>query len=253
MKIVVVGEDALIAPTIAAKLAEDGHHAVVIPPEATFDTSTSNELTEAFTGARVVIDVADSPSFDGRVAWEFLSGATANLITAARQGGVGHLVALSVVGTGRLLTSSYFRAKAMREHLIAESGILYSIVRGTQCYETLGRIADSATDGDTVRIPSALTQPIAAEDLSHALAAAAVGAPLGGIRDVAGPHRYCLDDLVRAHLRAHNDTRRVLADQQARYLGAKLDEHVLLPGSDASVYPASFADWLCRNLLALAR
>jgi uncharacterized protein YbjT (DUF2867 family) len=247
MKIVIVGEDALIAPTVSSKLVADGHHAVVVLPVTCVEASASDQLAEAFAGARVVVDVTDSPSYDGRVAWEFLSSATDNLLSAARRAGVTHLVALSAVGTGQLLTSSYFRAKAMREQRIAESGIPFSIVRGTQCYESLGLIADAATDGNTVRISPAFTQPIAAEDLGQALAAAALVAPVGGIRDVAGPHRYSLDALIRAHLRSHNDTRRVRAEPQARYLGAKVDEYVLLPGREAAVYPTNFADWLAND------
>jgi uncharacterized protein YbjT (DUF2867 family) len=245
MKIAVVGEDTLIAPMMASTLVEDGH-AVVIAPGA------NDDLSEAFTGVRVVVDVVDSPSDEGRIAWDFLSAATDKLLTSARHAGVSHLVVLSAVGAGRLLSSSYFRAKAMREQLIAESDIPYSIVRGTQCYESLGRIADSATDGDTVRISSVLTQPIAAEDVCRALAAAAIGPPVGGIRDVAGPHRYRLDELIRAHLRAHNDTRRVRAEPQARFFGAQLDEYVLLPGDDAAIYSTKFTDWLAHSPCALA-
>jgi uncharacterized protein YbjT (DUF2867 family) len=253
MKIVVIGEDAVIAPTISSQLVEEGHHAIVVPPVARVDASMSDQLAEEFAGAAVVVDVTDSPSYDARIAWDFLSGATDSLLSAARQAGVTHLVALSVVGTGRLLTSGYFRAKAMREQRIAESGIPFSIVRGTQCYESLGLIADWATDGNIVRTSPALTQPIAAEDLSRALAKAALVAPVGGIRDVAGPHRYGLDEIIRAHLRAHHDTRRVRAEPQARYLGAKLDEYVLLPGRDAAVYPTDFADWLAHDVSAPAR
>jgi hypothetical protein len=253
MKVVVVGDDALIAPTISSKLAEDGYDAVVVQSWARIDASTIDELSESFTGARVVVDVTDSPSYDGLVAWEFLCGAKENLVTATRQAGIKHLVALSVVGTGRLLTSGYFRAKAMRERRIAESGMPFSIVRGTQSYEALGKMADAATDGNTVRIPSVRIQPIAAADLSRALVAAATSAPVGGIRNVAGPHRYRLDDLTRAYLRAHNDTRAVHAEPQARFLGAKVDEYVLLPGRDATIYPTNFTDWLACNLSALTR
>jgi uncharacterized protein YbjT (DUF2867 family) len=247
MKVVVVGEDGLIARSVVSRLDEKGQQAVVVRP------SSSDELMGEFTGARVVIDVVDSPSYDDREAWEFLSCATNELITAARRASISHLVALSMVGTGRLLASSYFRAKAMREQLVAEAGIPYSVLRGTPCYESLGQIADWATDGDTVRIAPVLTQPIAAEDLGHALAVMAVSAPVGGIRDAAGPHRYSLDQLVRAHLRAHHDTRRVRAEPQARFLGAKLDDYVLLPNREAAVYPTTFSDWLVRSLPAMAR
>jgi uncharacterized protein YbjT (DUF2867 family) len=247
MKVVVVGEDELIARAVASELSEGGHDVATVRPAA------GDVLTATCVGARVVVDVTDPPSNDGQTAWDFLSVATADLVTAVRQTGVKHLVALSAVGTGRLLASSHFRAKAMREQVIADAGVAFTILRGTQCFESLGRIADSATDGDAVRISPALVQPIATGDLASALATAALDAPIGGIRDAAGPHRYGLDDVIRAHLRAHNDTRRVLSEPQARYLGARLDDDVLLPGADAAVYPTDFADWLARDLSTLVR
>ena len=162
-----------------------------------------------------MVDVADAPSYEDRTAWDFLSNRTSNILAAAKLTGVSHIVALSVIGTGRLPASNYFRAKARQEQLIAEAGIPFSIVRATQCYESIGRIADLATDGDTVRISPALIQPIATQDVATALALTALGEPVAGIREVAGPHQYRLDDLVRALLRAHYDTRRVLTDPQA--------------------------------------
>ncbi|WP_029112756.1 SDR family oxidoreductase [Mycobacterium sp. URHB0044] len=242
MKVVVVGQDELIARAVASALIEGGHHVATVHPRS------GDVLAETCVGARVVVDVTDPPSYDGRMAWDFLSVATTDLVSAVRQTGVMHLVALSAVGTGRLLASSYFRAKAMRERVIADSGVPFTILRGTQCFESLGRIADSATDGDAVRISPALIQPIAADDLASAVATAALDLPVGGVREAAGPRRYCLDDMIRANLRAHNDTRCVLSEPQARYLGARLDDDVLLPSVDAAVYPTDFADWLARDL-----
>ena len=179
--------------------------------------------------------------------------ATGNVLNAAESAGVSHQVALSVVGTDRLLASGYFRAKNAQEQLIREAAIPFSIVRATQFYEFVGRIADSATDGDTVRISSALCQPMAADDVATAVARTAVGQPVGGILEVAGPDRYPLDDLVRARLRASNDTRRVVTDPQARYFGVVLDDQTLVPATTATVFPTRFADWLIDNAPAPVR
>jgi uncharacterized protein YbjT (DUF2867 family) len=247
MKVVVVGEDELIARAVASELSAGGHDVATVRPAA------GDVLATACVGARVVVDVTDPPSDDGQLAWDFLSAATADLLAAVGQTGVRHLVALSAVGTGRLLASSYFRAKAMREQVIADARVPFTVLRGTQCVESLGHIADAATDGDTVRISPTLIQPIATHDLASALVTTALDAPVGGIRDAAGPHRYGLDDAIRAHLRAHNDSRRVLSESQARYLGARLDDDVLLPGADAAVYPTDFAAWLAHDHSVLAR
>lgn len=253
MKVVVVGEDGLIAPAVVSKFNEHCHPAVVASPVTSSAALAVDELAETFTGAEVVVDVANSPSYDGKTAWDFFYSATGKLIAAAKLTGVSHVVTLSVVGTGRLLASSYFRAKARQEQLITEAGIPFSIVRATQCYESLGLIADLATDGDSARISSALIQPIAAQDVASALTSTALGEPVTGIREVAGPHQYSLDEIVRAYLRAIKDDRRVLTDPQARYLGAKLDEHLLLPSRNAMVFPTCFAEWLARSMSAATR
>jgi uncharacterized protein YbjT (DUF2867 family) len=250
MNVLVVGDEASLASTIAAGLRARGHDAVVAPHIASPASLETAELAEVLAGAATVIDVAGPPSYDGTDAWTCFTAAAGNLLSAARLAGVGHVVALSVVGTGRLLSSGYFRAKALQEQLIRESRLPFSIVRATQSYDALGRIADSATDGDTVRIPPALVQPIAPEDLGSALAAAAVAVPVDGIHEVAGPHQYRLDDLVRAHLRAYNDDRRVLADPHARFLGARVDDHLLLPSSGAALYLTDYSDWLTLNTFA---
>jgi uncharacterized protein YbjT (DUF2867 family) len=247
MKVVVIGGTGLIGSKVVAKLTEHGHQAIAASPASGVNTLTGEGLDEVLTGAQVVVDVANSPSFEDGPAWDFFTTATGNLLAAAESAGVAHHVALSVVGTDRLLASGYFRAKDVQEKLIKEAAIPFSIVRATQFYEFVERIADSATDGDTVRISSALIQPMAADDVATALARTAVGRPVGGILEVAGPDRYPLDDLVRARLRAGNDSRHVVTDPQARYFGVLLDDHTLVPARSATVFPTRFADWLIDN------
>jgi uncharacterized protein YbjT (DUF2867 family) len=247
MKIVVIGGTGLIGSKVVAKLAEQGHQAIAASPSSGVDILTGKGLAEVLNGAQVVVDVSNSPSFDDKPAWDFFTTATGNLLTAATAAGVSHHVALSVVGTDRLLGSGYFRAKDEQERLIRESAIPFSIVHATQFFEFVGSIADLATDGDTVRISSAPIQPIAADDVATAVTNTAVGKPLGGIVEVAGPDRYPLDELVRARLRAADDTRRVVTDPQARYSGVVLDDHTLVPASGATIFPTRFADWLVDN------
>jgi uncharacterized protein YbjT (DUF2867 family) len=250
MKVVIIGGTGLIGSKVVDKLNQHGHEAIAAAPNTGVNTLTGQGLTEVLTGAQVVVDVANSPSFEDGPAWDFFTTATGNVLTAAESAGVSHLVALSVVGTDRLLASGYFRAKNAQEQLIKESAIPFSLVRATQFFEFVGRVADSATDGDTVRISSALSQPMAADDVATAVARTAVGQPIGGILEVGGPERYPLDDLVRARLRANNDTRRVVTDLQSRYFGVLLDDHTLVPGPDATVFPTRFQDWLIDNALA---
>jgi uncharacterized protein YbjT (DUF2867 family) len=253
MKIVVIGGTGLIGSKVVAKLSEHGHNAIAASPASGVNTLTGAGLDKVLTGAQVVVDVSNSPSFDDGPAWEFFTTGTNNVLTAAQAAGVSHHVALSVVGTDRLLDSGYFRAKAAQERLISEGGIPFSIVRATQFYEFVGSIADSATDGDTVRISSALIQPMAADDVATAVARTAVGSAQDGIREVAGPDRYALDDLVRARLRASQDGRRVITDPQARYFGVVLDDHTLVPADTSTVFPTGFAEWLVDNAPAPVR
>lgn len=253
MKVVVIGGTGLIGSKVVAKLDEHGHEAIAAAPSTGVDTLTGEGLTEALTGAQVVVDVANSPSFEDGPAWDFFTTATGNVLTAAESAGVSHVVALSVVGTERLLASGYFRAKEAQEKLIKEAAIPFSLVRATQFFEFMGRVADSATDGDTVRISSALCQPMAADDVATAVARTAVGTPVGGIREVAGPDRYPLDDLIRARLRAQGDTRTVITDPQSRYFGVVLDDRTLVPAADATVFPTRFEEWLIDNAAAPVR
>jgi uncharacterized protein YbjT (DUF2867 family) len=248
MKVAVVAGDGLVAPMVASKVSEQGHRAVVASPLTSSSTPSVNDLAETFSGAQIVVDVTDSTPGEDWITWDFLYNRTSNLLTAATLTGVSHFVALSVIGATRLPASRYFRAKAIQEELITEAGIPFSIVRATPCYESLCRIADLATDGDTVRISPALTQPIAGQDIAMALALTAFGEPVAGIREVAGPQQYSLVDLVRAYLRAHKDKRRILTNPQARYLGATLNELSLVPGRGATVFPTQFVDWLACNV-----
>jgi uncharacterized protein YbjT (DUF2867 family) len=253
MKIVIIGGTGLIGSKVVAKLTEHGHEAVAASPASGVNTVTGEGLDEVLTGARVVVDVSNSPSFEDGPAWDFFTAATGNLLAAAEKAGVYHYVALSVVGTDRLLASGYFRAKEVQEKLIKEAGIPFSIIHATQFYEFVKGIADSATSDDTVRVSSALIQPIAAEDVATAVARTAVGQPEGGIVEIAGPDRYQLDDLVRTRLRASNDTRKVVTDPQAPYFGVVLDDHTLVPGTAATLFSTRFADWLVDNAAVAVR
>ena len=254
MKVVVIGGTGLIGSKVVAKLDRRGHQVVATSPDTGVNTLTGEGLAEALTGAHVVVDVSNSPSFEDAPAWDFFTTATGNVLDAAESAGVNHLVVLSVVGTDRLLASGYFRAKNAQERIVMNAAIPFSIVRATQFYEFVASIADAATDGDTVRISPAPIQPMAADDVATAVARTAVGEPIGGMREVAGPDRYSLDDLVRARLRAQGDTtRRVVADARARYYGVALDEHTLVPAATATVFPTRFEDWLNDNAVAPVR
>ncbi|MGV0744332.1 SDR family oxidoreductase [Mycolicibacterium sp. XJ870] len=252
MKVVVIGGSGLIGSKVVAKLSQHGHEAVAASPATGVDILTGEGLADALSGTQVVIDVANSPSFEDGPAWDFFTTAAANLLTASEAAGVSHYVALSVVGTDRLQDSGYFRAKAAQERLIQEGSIPFTIVRATQFFEFVGRIADSATDGDTVRISSAFSQPMAADDVATAVARTAVGQPIGGIVEVAGPERYPLDELVRIQLRANNDTRRVMTDEQAPYFGVVLGDHTLVPGAEPTKFATTFSDWLAASVATAA-
>ncbi len=243
MKIVVIGGSGLIGSKLVAKLREHGHEAVAASPDSGVNTLTGEGLAEALEGASVVVDVSNSPSFEDAAVLEFFETSTGNLLEAERAAGVGHHVALSVVGSDRSPTSGYFRAKLAQERLITSSPIPYSIVRATQFFEFLARIADSSTDGDTVRLPAVLIQPMAADDVASAVGRAAVNPPLNGIVEVAGPEQFRFDELVRNVLAARGDPRRVVTDPTAPYFGAQLGERTLVPDADAQLATTSFEDW----------
>lgn len=244
MKVVVIGGTGLIGSKLVGKLGEHGHEAVAASPNSGVNTLTGEGLTEVLTGADVVVDVSNSPSFEDDAVMDFFTTSTTNLLRAERQAGVGHHVALSVVGTERLAESGYFRAKISQEKLIRESGLPYSIVHATQFFEFVKSIAQAATTGDTVRLSPALIQPIAAEDVATAVGRTAVGAPLNGTAEIAGPEQFGLDELIRTGLAYRGDPRVVVADPDARYFNAHLEERMLLPGADATIFETRFEDWL---------
>jgi uncharacterized protein YbjT (DUF2867 family) len=244
MKIVVIGGSGLIGSKLVRKLLEHGHQAVPASPDSGVNTLTGEGLAEALDSAAVVVDVSNSPSFEDAAVLNFFETSTGNLLDAEAAAGVGHHVALSVVGTERLSESGYFRAKIAQEKLIKRSSIQYSIVHATQFFEFIERIADDATDGNTVRLAPVLIQPMAAEDVASAVGRISVGSPVNGIVEVAGPQQFRLDELIRQFLRERRDPREVITDPHARYFGAELDERTLLPGDDARLAETRFDDWL---------
>jgi uncharacterized protein YbjT (DUF2867 family) len=250
MRIVVVGGSGLIGSKLVTNLRADHHEAVNASPNTGVDCLTGEGVSEALSGADVVVDVSNSPSFEAEAALSFFTTATGNLLAAETEAGVGHHVALSVVGTDRMTDSGYMRAKIAQEALIKESGIPYSIVHATQFFEFVVGIADGATEGNTVHVAPVLVQPMAAADVASAVARFAVGAPRNGTVEVAGPEQFRLDELVRLSLRARNDPRDVMADVDAPYFGAPLSERTLLPGEDALLGATRYEDWLNDALAA---
>jgi uncharacterized protein YbjT (DUF2867 family) len=247
MKIVVIGGTGLIGSKLVRKLGEHGHEAIPASPASGVDTLTGEGLDEALAGAQVVVDVSNSPSFADEAVMDFFRTSTGNLLDAEEKAGVDHHVALSVVGTERLAGSGYFGAKIAQEKLIRDSGRPYSIVHATQFFEFVRSIAQAATDGDTVRLSDALIQPIAGEDVAGAVGRAAVGAPLNGITEVAGPEQFGLDELIRKGLAFQGDPREVVTDSGARYFGVLLEKDTLLPGADAQLSTTRFEEWLPLN------
>jgi uncharacterized protein YbjT (DUF2867 family) len=243
MKIVVIGGTGLIGSKLVAKLDEHGHEAVPAAPNTGVNTLTGDGLADVLAGASVVVDVSNAPNWEDDAVMHFFQTSSRNLLAAAAAAGVRHHLALSVVGTDRLTESGYFRAKMAQEELIQRSSIPYSIVHATQFFEFINAIADEATDGNTVRLPPALIQPTAADDVASALARVAVSPPLNHIVEIAGPDVFRLDELIRGVLAARNDPRQVIADPQARYFGITPTERTLLPGDDARLGETHFDDW----------
>jgi uncharacterized protein YbjT (DUF2867 family) len=244
MKIVVVGGTGLIGSKLASKLGEHGHEAVAASPDSGVNTLTGEGLADVLQGADTVVDVSNSPSFEDAAVLDFFTTSTRNQLAAEKEAGVGHHVALSVVGTERLAESGYFRAKIAQEKLIKESGVPYSIVHATQFFEFVKSIAQAATDGNTVRLSHALIQPMAAEDVATAVARTAMGTPLNATVEVAGPEQFGLDELIRKGLSFQGDPREVVTDPTARYFNALLEDRELLPGSEATIYDTRFEEWL---------
>jgi len=247
MKIVVIGGGGLIGTMLVKRLRDRGHEAVASSRSSGVDAVTGTGLSAALTGARVVVDVTNSPSFEDAAVLAFFEASSRNLLAAGAAAGVGHHVALSVVGADRLPDSGYMWAKVAQERLIRSAGIPYTIVRATQFFEFVGAIAEAAAYGDTVRLPSALMQPVAAADVAAALADVAVGEPVNGIIELAGPEPLRLDDLVRRCFAATRDARRVTTDAGARYFGTALEDRSLMPGDNPRLGPTRFEDWLSRN------
>jgi uncharacterized protein YbjT (DUF2867 family) len=244
MKIVVIGGSGLIGSKLVTKLREQGHEAVAASPKSGVNSLTGEGLAEALKGASVVVDVSNSPSWEDSAVMKFFETSTRNLLVSETAAGVRHHVALSVVGSERMLESGYFRAKIAQENLIKASSIPYSIVRATQFFEFVKGIADISTDADKVRLPHVLFQPIAADDVASAVGKVAMGAPANGTVEVGGPGKFRLDELVRQALAAWNDPRKVVADPHARYYGIEVSERTLVPGDDARLGETRFETWL---------
>lgn len=247
MKIVVVGGSGLIGTRLVKVLRSRGHEVISGSSRTGINAVTGEGLAAAFSGASVVVDVMNSPSWEDAAVLEFFETTSRNLLAAEAATGVRNHVALSVVGTERLLESGYFRAKMAQEKLIQSSSVPYTIVRATQFIEFLGGIADFATDGNTVRLPPDLMQPISADDVATALADYALASPTNGIVDIAGPNAMGIDEAVRRYLAAHGDPRQVMTDQTARYYGIKVGERSLIPAGAARTMPTTLSDWLSAN------
>ena len=248
MKIVILGGTGLIGSKVVNLLRSEGPEVIPASPSLGINSITGEGLTEALTGAQVVVDVTNAPSWEDQAVLEFFETSTSNVLAAEAKTGVGHHVALSIVGCDRLPASGYLRAKVAQEKLIKASPIPYTIVRATQFFEFVKSIADSATNGQTVSLPSALFQPILSDDVASALARIAVAKPLNGTVELAGPDAIPFDEVVRQYLAAQNDPRAVVADEQARYFGTTLEKRSLVPeGENPLLGSVRFSDWLNRT------
>ena len=247
MKVVIIGGSGLIGKKLSALLQQAGHTVTSASPSSGVNSVTGEGLDQALAGARVVVDVTNSPSFEDEAVMRFFQASTQNLLAAAAKAGVQHYVALSVVGAERVPASGYFRAKIAQESLIKNAKVPYTIVRATQFFEFLMPIAHGSTVGETVRLSSALIQPIAAADVAAALAEVVSQEPLNGTCDVAGPQAVPLDDLIRRVLQAHQDPRKVVTDAGALYFGTRLDDKSLVPHGAARTGKTSLEKWLASS------
>jgi uncharacterized protein YbjT (DUF2867 family) len=247
MKIVVIGGTGLIGSKLVSKLREAGHEPLAASPDTGVNALTAEGLDEALAGTDVVVDVSNAPAWEDAAVLDFFETSSRNLSDAETNAGVGHHVALSVVGTDRLPASGYFRAKVAQEEAVKAGPIPYTILRATQFFEFIGRIADSNADGDTIRLAPVLVQPEAADDVAAALADIATSPPLNDTVELAGPEEFRLDELARHVLSANNDPRRVTADVRARYFGTELDDDSLTPGDNPRIAPTRFEDWLSQS------
>jgi uncharacterized protein YbjT (DUF2867 family) len=247
MKIVVIGGSGLIGSKLVKKLREDGHDPLAASPDSGVDSLTGEGLAEALEGAQVVVDVSNAPAWEDAAVLDFFRTSSRNVLAAEAAAGVGHHVAVSVVGADRLPDSGYLRAKVAQEELVKAGTVPYTILRATQFFEFIGRIADSSATGDTVRLSPALLQPVSADDVAAALADIAENAPVNGTVELAGPEPLRLDELARRVLNANNDARQVTADVHARYFGTELDDQSLTPGDNPRIAPTRFEDWLSQS------
>lgn len=250
MKIVVIGGTGLIGSRLVNQLREQGHEAIAASPKTGVNTLTGEGLAEALKGASVVADVSNAPSWEDSAVMNFFETSTRHLLRYEAASGVGHHVALSVVGTERMLESGYFRAKNVQENLIKASSIPYSIVRATQFYEFVNGIADFSTNGNQVHLPPVLFQPMAADDVARAVGRVAVGAPLNGTVEAAGPEQSRLDEIIRRGLAAASDSREVIADPNAPYYGIAVQERTLVPDAGARLGKIRFDDWVAQSNLS---
>jgi uncharacterized protein YbjT (DUF2867 family) len=244
MKIVVIGGTGLIGSKLVEKLRANGHEAVAAAPDTGVNTLTGEGLAAALECADVVVDVANAPVWDDAAVLDFFQTTSRNVLDAEVAAGVKHHVTLSVVGADRLTESGYLRAKLAQEQTSENGPVPYTILRATQFYEFIGRIADSAANGDTIHLAPVFIQPEAADDVAAALADIAVNPPVNGIVELGGPEQFRLDELASRVLEANDDPRTVTADVHARYFGAELADHSLTPGSNARIAPTRFEDWL---------
>lgn len=244
MKIVVIGGTGLIGSKTVERLRKKGHEVLAAAPNSGVNTVTGEGLNEALAGAQVVIDLANSPSFEEKAAMDFFEAAARNLFAAEKAAGVRHHVALSVVGTDRMQTMGYFRAKLLQENHIRNSGVPYTIVHATQFFEFAGAIAQSATEGTTVRLPTGAFQPIAADNVADAMADVGTGEPVNGMIEIAGPERGPMNEFIERYLKATDDPRKVVADPHARYFEVEIDDRTLVPDDGARLGQIRFDDWL---------
>lgn len=244
MKIVVIGGSGLIGKKLVSALRERGHEAVAASPSSGVNAVTGEGLANVLVGAEVVVDVTNSPSFEDAAVLEFFEKSSRHLLAAEAEAGVGYHVALSVVGADRIPDSGYMRAKVAQEALIQSAGIPYTILRATQFFEFVGAIAQGATEGSTVRLPSAFIQPVLSDDVVAALVDITLEEPANGMVELAGPDRFRFDELIRQFLSANHDTREIVTDSQAHYFGAKLDDQSLVPLGSSHLGSTRFEDWL---------